>query len=99
MAKRELTQQEIEDVETAYELGKRNNENALTKALTRAKAANIRLKATNRRLWNENRRLDIVAPVAGVVVSKVMLQQVIKALRKTIKNYRLARKLKLLVKK
>lgn len=99
MTKRELTQQEIEDVETAYNLGIQNGARELTKALTRAKAANIRLKTTNRRIWNENRRLDIVAPVAGVVVSKVMLQQIIKALRKTTRNCKLARKVKLLVKK
>ena len=75
-----------------YKLGFQDGERQLERTI-------ILLKTTNKRLWDELTRLDRVDPVAGVLVPEVMAHRIIKVLRKPMRNYHLAKKLKKLLQK
>lgn len=86
MAKQKKDRKISETDQAFYKLGFQNGQQQLERTL-------ILLRTTNNQLWDELTRLDREDPVTGVVVPEVMVQQIIRALRKPTRNYRLARKL------
>ena len=71
----------VSDTDRAfYKLGLQDGRRQLERTI-------ILLKTTNRTLWDELCRLDREDPIAGVIMSRVLAKEIIKALRKPTKNH------------